>query len=104
MDRSSPSGDHTDRGLSSEPDHFAKAGRDSEPRPHKIGAMTLDQRRLRAARDIFEHLAEQLDTRFSLRLWDGSIVPLGRDADHSYCITISGPGVLGSILRRPTLP
>ena len=68
------------------------------------GATTSNHKRLSAARDIFEHLAEQLDTRFSVRLWDGAIVPLGRDADHSYCITISGPGVLGSILRRPTLP
>ena len=65
--------------------------------------MTLDQKRLRAARDIFEHLAERLDMRFSVRLWDGSIVPRGGDADPAACITIGGPGVLGSLLRRPTL-
>ncbi len=66
-------------------------------------ATISDDKRLSAARNIFEHLAEQLDARFSVRLWDGSIVPLGRHTDHAYCITISGPGVLGSILRRPTL-
>jgi cyclopropane-fatty-acyl-phospholipid synthase len=67
------------------------------------GATTKDRRRLQAAREIFEHLAEQLDSRFNVRLWDGSLVPLGREADPAYRITISGPGVLGSILRRPSL-
>ncbi len=67
------------------------------------GATIFDHKRLNAARNIFEHLAERLDTRFCVRLWDGSIVPLGRHADPAHCITISGPGVLGSILRRPTL-
>lgn len=60
-------------------------------------------RRLRAAREIFEHLGEELDTPFSVRLWDGSLVPLGRNADPAYRLTISGPGVLGALLRRPTL-
>lgn len=46
-------------------------------------ATTSDPRRLNAAREIFEHLAERLDTPFSVRLWDGSIVPLGRDADRA---------------------
>jgi len=67
------------------------------------GTTISDQKRLRAARKIFEHLAEQLDTSLSVRLWDGSVVPLGREADPAYCIAISGPGVLGSMLRRPTL-
>ncbi len=65
--------------------------------------MTLDQRRLRAARDIFEHLAERLELRFSVRLWDGSMVAPGGDADGAACITIAAPGVLGSLLRRPTV-
>ena len=65
--------------------------------------MTLDQRRLRAARDIFEHLAERLELRFSVRLWDGSVVSPGGDADGAACITIAAPGVLGSLLRRPTV-
>ena len=65
--------------------------------------MTLDQKRLRAARDIFEHLAERLELRFSVRLWDGSVVAGGGDDDGAACITIAAPGVLGSLLRRPTL-
>jgi len=62
-----------------------------------------EQQQLQAARRIFEHLAESLDTRFSVRLWDGSTVPLGKDIDPRFFISISGPGVIGSILRRPTL-
>lgn len=65
--------------------------------------MTSDQKLLNAAREILEHLAVQLDTPFCVRLWDGSFVPLGRDADRNLCITISGPGILGSILRWPTM-
>lgn len=64
---------------------------------------TSAQKRLDAARSIFEHLATALDANFSVRLWDGSTIPLGRDVDPRFAITISGPGVLGSILRRPTL-
>lgn len=61
------------------------------------------QKRLDAARSIFEHLAAALDANFSVRLWDGSTVPLGREVDPDFAIRIGGPGVLGSLLRRPTL-
>ncbi len=50
-----------------------------------------------------EHLAGVIDARISVRLWDGSMVPLGQDVDPRFFIAISGPGVIGSILRRPTL-
>jgi cyclopropane-fatty-acyl-phospholipid synthase len=61
-----------------------------------------DQRRLDAARRIFEHLATVVDIPFSLRLWDGTMVPLGHDATEDRYFSISGPGVLGSLLRRPS--
>jgi cyclopropane-fatty-acyl-phospholipid synthase len=60
-------------------------------------------RYLCAARRIFEHIAQAADARFSVRLWDGSIIPLGDQADERLCVSIRGPGVLGAILRRPTL-
>jgi cyclopropane-fatty-acyl-phospholipid synthase len=44
-----------------------------------------------------------MNASFSVRLWDGSVIPLGRDVDERHVISISGPGVLGAILRRPTL-
>jgi hypothetical protein len=39
-------------------------------------AAVRDDKRLSAARDIFAHLAENLDAPFSVRLWDGSTVPV----------------------------
>ncbi len=58
---------------------------------------------LRAARRIFQHLAEVADARFSIKLWDGSIIPLGDKVDPDFYISIKGPGVLGGLLRRPSL-
>ncbi len=66
-------------------------------------AFISDQRRLDAAQRIFEHLAVVADIPFSLRLWDGTMVPLGHDAPADRYFSISGPGVLGSLLRRPSL-
>jgi len=60
-------------------------------------------RRLEAARRIFHHCAEVIDLPLSLKLWDGSVVPLGRAPDEGRWIAISGPGVLGSLFRRPSL-
>ncbi len=62
-----------------------------------------DHARLQAARNIFLHLAEQLDAAICVRLWDGSVIPLGRDADPDCHVSISGAHVLGSLLRRPNL-
>ncbi len=48
-------------------------------------------------------LAEPLNLNVSVRLWDDSVIPLSKTTDGKYTIEISGPGVLGSLLRRPTL-
>lgn len=63
----------------------------------------LEQRWLKSARKIFEHIAETVDGRFCVRLWDGSLIPLGDEADPSFFLSIKGPDVLGAVLRRPTL-
>jgi cyclopropane-fatty-acyl-phospholipid synthase len=57
---------------------------------------------IEAARHVFEHFAKAIDAPFSLRLWDGTTIPLGRDAAGGPCITLAGPGVLGALLRRPS--
>lgn len=44
-----------------------------------------------------------MSARFSVRLWDGSMVPMGSDVDPRFFLSLRGPGVLGTILRRPTL-
>ena len=62
-----------------------------------------DRRRLRAARTALEHLAPLLDARVCVRLWDGSVVPLGREADPRFALAVSSPGVVSSLLRRPSL-
>ncbi len=58
---------------------------------------------LAAARDIVGHMAERLDAPFAIELWDGSVVPLGPNADPSLRIRLAGPGVIGAIARRPRL-
>ena len=39
----------------------------------------LSERRLEAARHVLGHLAGRFDLPFSVRLWDGSTIPLGQD-------------------------
>ncbi|MFP3921035.1 MAG: class I SAM-dependent methyltransferase [Dichotomicrobium sp.] len=60
-------------------------------------------RQLSAARDLAAHLGEHLDLDASVRLWDGTRVPLGRDPSGPLTIAIASPGVIASLLRRPTL-
>ncbi|HET6468627.1 MAG TPA: cyclopropane-fatty-acyl-phospholipid synthase family protein [Geminicoccaceae bacterium] len=60
-----------------------------------------EKRRLLAARRLFERLAPLLDLPLGVRLWDGTSVPLGQPGGG--VLAISGPGVLGALLRRPTL-
>jgi cyclopropane-fatty-acyl-phospholipid synthase len=64
---------------------------------------TSERKYLDAARRIFTHLAETADANISIRLWDGSYIPLGDNATEQWNISIQGPEVLGAILRRPTL-
>ncbi|MBA3315717.1 MAG: class I SAM-dependent methyltransferase [Planctomycetaceae bacterium] len=64
---------------------------------------TSEPRQIAAAKNALAHIAESLDAKFSVRLWDGSTVPMGRDVRPNLVVAISGPGVIGSLLRRPTL-
>ncbi|MBD8891773.1 class I SAM-dependent methyltransferase [Roseibium litorale] len=48
-------------------------------------------------------LRPYLNIHFSMRLWDGSIVQLGKDVIPGLLLTINEPGVLPSLLRLPTL-
>jgi cyclopropane-fatty-acyl-phospholipid synthase len=62
----------------------------------------LPQKQVEAARHVFEHLAKTIDVPFSLRLWDGTTIPLGRTGANGPCIRVAGPAVLGALLRRPS--
>jgi cyclopropane-fatty-acyl-phospholipid synthase len=58
---------------------------------------------LKSIKDLLNSVAAPLDLNASVRLWNGDIVPLGASADGRYTIELSGPGVIGSLIRRPTL-
>jgi len=66
-------------------------------------SQATNEKYLAAAKRIFSHLAEIADAQISIRLWDGSFIPLGESATEQYHIAIKGPEVLGTILRKPTL-
>jgi len=57
-----------------------------------------DQSQLIAAKELFEHIGASVNLRFSIRLWDGSMVALGHDVDPNFFISISSAGVLGALL------
>ena len=60
-------------------------------------------KQLAAARALIAEIAGALDLDASVELWDGSLVPLGRTVKSKLTLTIAGPGVVASLLRRPTL-
>ena len=61
------------------------------------------ERQLQAARKIFADMGEQLNVDLSVKLWDGSVIPLGDDVTSDLLIIIKDPGVITSLLRRPGL-
>jgi len=68
-----------------------------------MATLFSDEKLLDGAKRVGRHLARVVDWPVSLKLWDGSVIPLGADADATKCLVFSGPGVIGAILRRPTL-
>lgn len=66
------------------------------------GSKRRHERQLIAAQKLIEQLATRFQSTVSVRLWDGSIHPLGPEADSRLILSISGPGVIGSLLRWPT--
>lgn len=61
------------------------------------------ERQLQAARKLFSAVGEQLDVDLSVKLWDGSVIPLGEDVSNDLLLIIRDPGVITSLLRRPGL-
>lgn len=62
-----------------------------------------DQRLLDAAKAVVAEVAEAADIDASVQLWDGSVVPLGKNVSSDLAISIASPGVIASIMRWPTL-
>jgi cyclopropane-fatty-acyl-phospholipid synthase len=59
------------------------------------------QRQIRLAGELVEQLRGRLNSPISVRLWDGSLVPLGDSPQAGLEVFISGPGVFGTLLRSP---
>ncbi len=64
---------------------------------------TKESKQIEAARALVRELAATLDLDASVRLWDGTRLPLGQNARGPFEISIAGPGVIGAMLRKPTL-
>ncbi|MDH4981805.1 cyclopropane-fatty-acyl-phospholipid synthase family protein [Hyphomicrobium sp. D-2] len=60
-------------------------------------------KQLAAAKALARELAGTLDLNASLRLWDGSVTPLGGNVTGPFEISIADAGVIGSLLRWPSL-
>ncbi|MCA9133480.1 MAG: class I SAM-dependent methyltransferase [Planctomycetales bacterium] len=67
-----------------------------------INPLTHNGRQLALAKELIAALAAKLDSQISVRLWDGSVLPLGENPKAGYELSLAGPGVIGSLLRRPT--
>ncbi len=59
-------------------------------------------KQLNLAKQLFEELAGKLGSRISVRLWDDTVIPLGANVEPGFELSISGPGVIGSLIRKPT--
>jgi len=62
-----------------------------------------ETKQVTAARRFLEHIAERINAKFSVRLWDGTEIPMGSDVVPGLAFSISSPGVISSLLRKPTL-
>lgn len=63
----------------------------------------MPDRRLDAARRLLGHVGEELGADLTVKLWDGSVVPLGPDARDDLLLAINTPDAIGRLLRRPRL-
>ena len=56
-----------------------------------------------AIEDVLHKIASRLNLRCSVRLWNDQVIPLGDDVRENLVLSLSGPGVIGALLRRPSL-
>lgn len=69
-------------------------------------AIKTDPREARLAETVRRAIAlmrPHLDAHFSVRLWDGTVEPLGKAVKPGLTVALNEPGVLPSLLRRPSL-
>ncbi|NND97521.1 MAG: class I SAM-dependent methyltransferase [Pirellulaceae bacterium] len=61
------------------------------------------QTQIDSIKEILNSVAGPLGLNASIRLWNGDIIPLGNEVDGRFTINLSGPGVIGEMIRRPSL-
>jgi cyclopropane-fatty-acyl-phospholipid synthase len=61
------------------------------------------EKQLEAARALVRDVADRFDLNAWARLWDGTRLPLGAAPTSDFEISISDPGVIGALVRRPRL-
>ena len=67
-----------------------------------FGKEARSRQQLKHIRSLFEFLRTRLNSPISVRLWDGSVIPLSDSVEPGLEVSISSPGVIGALLRRPT--
>jgi cyclopropane-fatty-acyl-phospholipid synthase len=60
-------------------------------------------KQLEAARALVRDVANRFDLNAWARLWDGTLLPLGKAPTSKFEISISDPGVIGALVRNPRL-
>ena len=65
--------------------------------------MSNTERQIEAAKALIGEAAGMLNLNASVRLWDGTVLPLGANVTGPFEIKIAHPGVIGGLLRWPTL-
>ncbi len=69
----------------------------------RMGHLFSTDTQIRSMKEAIREIAEPMDLNVSIRLWNGDVVPLSKNTDGRFTIGISGPGVIGSLIRWPTL-
>ncbi len=68
-----------------------------------LSFLSSPEKQLASARVVLMQVAQSLDLRLSVELWDGSRLPLGSNVHPELRVILRSPGVIGSLLRWPTL-
>ena len=58
-------------------------------------------RQTRVIQKLVDYLRPRLNAPISIRLWDGSVLPIGENPAPGFELSISNPGVVGTMLRSP---
>ncbi len=62
-----------------------------------------DQSKLTATKNLLSHFGELVQPGISVKLWDGTLLPLGPNSSSDLYLSINNPNTITSILRKPTL-